>query len=140
MFSLAYSYICTVVIYLPFANSSAADDERQRVRTRTTTLPFANGKLKQQTEKRIRNIQKKETTMATRNFVQKEAGTIAYQLREKHDLRGEGNTDNPALAVSVVGGRTVTAAELAKEIALYLSVCLHSPTPKSGHKVSPLTH
>ena len=55
--------------------------------------------------------------MATRNFVQKEAGTITYQLREKHDLRGEGNTDNPALAVSVVGGRTVTAKELAKEIA-----------------------
>ena len=55
--------------------------------------------------------------MATRNFVQKEAGTIAYQLREKHDLRGEANTDNPALAVSVVGSRTVTAEELAKEIA-----------------------
>ena len=55
--------------------------------------------------------------MATRNFIQKESGSIAYQLREKHDLRGEGNTDNPALAVSVVGGRTVTAAELAKEIA-----------------------
>ena len=55
--------------------------------------------------------------MAARNFVQKEAGTIAYQLREKHDLRGEGNTDNPALAVSVVGGRTVTTVELAKEIA-----------------------
>ena len=55
--------------------------------------------------------------MATRNFVQKEAGTIAYQLREKHDLRGESDTDNPALAVSVVGSRTVTADELAKEIA-----------------------
>ena len=55
--------------------------------------------------------------MATRNFVQKEAGTITYQLREKHDLRGESNADNPALAVSVVGGRTVTAEELAKEIA-----------------------
>lgn len=55
--------------------------------------------------------------MATRNFVQKEAGTITYQLREKHDIRGEGNTDNPALAVSIVGGRTVTAKELAKEIA-----------------------
>ena len=55
--------------------------------------------------------------MATRNFIQKEAGTITYQLREKHDLRGEANTDNPALAVSIVGGRTVTAEELAKEIA-----------------------
>lgn len=55
--------------------------------------------------------------MATRNFVQKEAGTITYQLREKHDIRGERNTDNPALAVSIVGGRTVTAKELAKEIA-----------------------
>ena len=55
--------------------------------------------------------------MATRNFIQKEAGTIAYQLREKHDLRGESDTDNPALAVSVVGSRTVTAEELAKEIA-----------------------
>ncbi|MBR5846365.1 MAG: HU family DNA-binding protein [Bacteroidaceae bacterium] len=55
--------------------------------------------------------------MATRNFIQKEAGTIAYQLREKHDLRGESDTDNPALAVSVVGSRTVTADELAKEIA-----------------------
>ena len=55
--------------------------------------------------------------MATRNFVQKEAGTIAYQLREKHDLRGEADADNPALAVSVVGSRTVTAEELAKEIA-----------------------
>ena len=58
--------------------------------------------------------------MATRNFVQKEAGTIAYQLREKHDLRGESDTDNPALAVSVVGSRTVTADELAKEIAARL--------------------
>lgn len=55
--------------------------------------------------------------MATQNLVQKDPGTIAYQLREKHDLRGEADTDNPALAVSVVGSRTVTADELAKEIA-----------------------
>ena len=41
--------------------------------------------------------------MATRNLVQKKAGTIAYQLKEKHDLRGEANEENPAIAVTVVG-------------------------------------
>ena len=55
--------------------------------------------------------------MATRNLVQKKAGTIAYQLKEKHDLRGEASEENPAIAVTVVGSRTVTTKELAKEIA-----------------------
>ena len=60
--------------------------------------------------------------MATRNFVQKKAGTIAYQLKEKHDLRGEANEENPAIAVTVVGSRTVTTKELAKEIAASCTV------------------
>ena len=55
--------------------------------------------------------------MAIRNLVQKKAGTIAYQLKEKHDLRGEASEENPAIAVTVVGSRTVTTKELAKEIA-----------------------
>ena len=55
--------------------------------------------------------------MATRNLGQKKAGTIAYQLKEKHDLRGEASEENPAIAVTVVGSRTVTTKELAKEIA-----------------------
>ena len=55
--------------------------------------------------------------MATRKLVRKEAGTIAYTLREIKDFSGEANADNPAVAVSVVGGRTVTADELAREIA-----------------------
>ena len=55
--------------------------------------------------------------MATRNLVQKKAGTIAYQLKEKHDLRGVASEENPAIAVTVVGSRTVTTKELAKEIA-----------------------
>ena len=60
--------------------------------------------------------------MATRNFVQKKAGTIAYQLKEKHDLRGEASEENPAIAVTVVGSRTVTTKELAKEIAASCTV------------------
>lgn len=60
--------------------------------------------------------------MATRNLVQKKAGTIAYQLKEKHDLRGEANEENPAIAVTVVGSRTVTTKELAKEIAASCTV------------------
>ena len=55
--------------------------------------------------------------MATRNLVQKKAGTIAYQLKEKHDLCGEASEENPAIAVTVVGSRTVTTKEMAKEIA-----------------------
>ena len=54
--------------------------------------------------------------MATRRLVQKEAGTIAYTLREIKDFSGNANADNPAVAVSVVGGRTVTSDELAREI------------------------
>ena len=50
-------------------------------------------------------------------MIRKEAGTIAYQLREIKDLGREANEENPSVAVSVVGGRTVTADELAKEIA-----------------------
>lgn len=60
--------------------------------------------------------------MATRNLVQKKAGTIAYQLKEKHDLRGEASEENPAIAVTVVGSRTVTTKELAKEIAASCTV------------------
>ena len=55
--------------------------------------------------------------MATNKMMRKEAGTIAYQLREIKDLGREANEENPSVAVSVVGGRTVTADELAKEIA-----------------------
>lgn len=55
--------------------------------------------------------------MATRKQTRKGAGTIAYTLREIKDLSNGANTDNPSMAVSVVGGRTVTADELAKEIA-----------------------
>ena len=60
--------------------------------------------------------------MATRKLVRKEAGTIAYTLREIKDFSGEANADNPAVAVSVVGGRTVTADELAREIAASCTV------------------
>ena len=91
-------------------NDSAADHERQGGPSRTANELG-------RTKKIIIHIKKIETIMATRNFVQKQVGTIAYQLREKHDLRGEAYADNPAVAVSVVGGRTVTADELAKEIA-----------------------
>ena len=38
-------------------------------------------------------------------------------MKEKHDLRGEASEENPAIAVTVVGSRTVTTKELAKEIA-----------------------
>ena len=55
--------------------------------------------------------------MATNKMIRKESGTIAYQLREIKDLGREANEENPSVAVSVVGGRTVTADELAKEIA-----------------------
>ena len=55
--------------------------------------------------------------MATRRLVQKEVGTIAYTLREIKDFSSDANADNPAVAVSVVGGRTVTSDELAREIA-----------------------
>ena len=55
--------------------------------------------------------------MATNKMIRKEAGTIAYQLREIKDLSREANEENPSVAVSVVGSRTVTADELAKEIA-----------------------
>ena len=55
--------------------------------------------------------------MATNKMIRKEAGIIAYQLREIKDLSREGNEENPSIAVSVVGGRTVTADELATEIA-----------------------
>ena len=55
--------------------------------------------------------------MATNKMIRKEVGTIAYQLREIKDLSREANEENPSVAVSVVGSRTVTADELAKEIA-----------------------
>lgn len=60
--------------------------------------------------------------MATRTPIQKKAGAIAFQLKEKHDLRGESSEDNPAVAVTVVGSRTVTSKELAKEIAASCTV------------------
>ncbi len=55
--------------------------------------------------------------MGTQKLIQKESGTIAYQLREIKDFGREASEENPAVAVTVVGGRTVTADELAKEIA-----------------------
>ena len=55
--------------------------------------------------------------MGTPKLIQKESGTIAYQLREIKDFGREASEENPAIAVTVVGGRTVTADELAKEIA-----------------------
>lgn len=55
--------------------------------------------------------------MATNSKIRKESGVIAYQLREIKNLGREASEENPSIAVSVVGGRTVTADELAKEIA-----------------------
>lgn len=55
--------------------------------------------------------------MGTQKLIQKESGTIAYQLREIKDFGKGASEENPAVAVTVVGGRTVTADELAKEIA-----------------------
>lgn len=55
--------------------------------------------------------------MGTQELIQKESGTIAYQLREIKNFGREASEENPAVAVTVVGGRTVTADELAKEIA-----------------------
>ena len=55
--------------------------------------------------------------MGTQKLIQKESGTIAYQLREIKDFGRGSSEENPAVAVTVVGGRTVTSDELAKEIA-----------------------